>query len=105
MISTGTLMRYIRILSEVSANMRYASQKRVTLELAIIKLCKPQMETDYTALYHRIQQLENTVEQLLNNQFNHLSQNDQIKCNYDKNEFITIRVGTPKIVHTEIYNH
>lgn len=96
--------RYMKILAELSEKMKY-NNNRMIFEVEIIKMCTPQMETDYTALYHRIQQLENTVEQLLNNQFNHLSQNDKIKCNYDKNEFITIHVGTPKIVYTEIYNH
>jgi hypothetical protein len=93
----------MKILAELSEKMKY-NNNRMIFEVEIIKMCTPQMETDYTALHHRIQQLENTIEQLLNNQFNHLTQNDQIKCNYDKNEFMTIHVGTPKIVHTEIYN-
>lgn len=62
-LETDTLMRYIRILSEVSASMRYASQKRVTLELAIIKLCKPQMETDYTSVVERLRVLEKKLEE------------------------------------------
>lgn len=39
-----TLMRYIRVFSELSNQLRYASQKRVLTELAFIKLTKPQME-------------------------------------------------------------
>ncbi len=57
------LMRYIRILSEVSASMRYASQKRVTFELALIKMCKPQMEIDTTSLLDRIRVLEKKLEE------------------------------------------
>ena len=49
-------------MAEVSNSIRYASQKRVILELAIIKLCKPQMETSYDAILDRIRQLELAVE-------------------------------------------
>lgn len=61
-MDTETIMRYIRVLAEVSNSIRYASQKRVILELAIIKLCKPQMETSYDAMLERIRQLELAVE-------------------------------------------
>ena len=44
MISGETLMRFIRIFSELANQIRYASQKRVLIELALIKLTKPQME-------------------------------------------------------------
>ena len=40
------LMRYIRILSDLSSQLRYASQKRVLAEVALIKLTKPSMEPD-----------------------------------------------------------
>ncbi len=53
-----TLMRYIRIFSELSGQLRYASQKRVVLEIALIKLCKPEMETSYDSLVERVKQLE-----------------------------------------------
>ena len=36
-----TLMRYIRVFSELSGQLRYATQKRVLVEIALIKLCKP----------------------------------------------------------------
>lgn len=58
-----TLMRYIRIFSELSGQLRYASQKRVIVEIALIKLCKPEMETDYTSLVERVKQLEERLEQ------------------------------------------
>ena len=38
--------------------MKYASQKRVLFEVALIKLCKPQMETDYESVVNRIHNLE-----------------------------------------------
>ncbi len=38
-------------------------KKRVVLELAVIKLCKPEMETDYSALLDRVRVLEQKLEQ------------------------------------------
>ncbi len=63
LLTEEALMRYIRIFSEVSNGMRYASQKRVTLELAIIRLCKPQMEKGYDDILDRLRQLEDKLEQ------------------------------------------
>lgn len=62
-VSQEALMRYIRDLSEVSNNMRFASQKRVVLEIAIMKLCKPQTEKDYLDLADRVRQLEKRLEE------------------------------------------
>lgn len=58
------LMRYIRILSELSGQLKYASQKRVVLEIALIKLCKPEMEADYESLAERIRKLEEQLSSL-----------------------------------------
>jgi DNA polymerase-3 subunit gamma/tau len=44
LIEDVLLMRYIRVLSDLSNQLKYSSQKRVLLEVTIIKLCKPQME-------------------------------------------------------------
>ena len=44
MIEPDMLLRYIRIFSELSGQLRYATQKRVMLEVALIKLCTPAME-------------------------------------------------------------
>ena len=61
-IDTDTLIRYINIFSDTSANIKYAVQKRIVLELAVIKLCKPEMETDYSALLDRVRVLEQKLE-------------------------------------------
>lgn len=63
MVDTDTLMRYIRVLSELSNQLRYASQKRVTVEIGLIKLCKPAMETNMDSLLDRIRVLEDKIEQ------------------------------------------
>jgi len=63
MIDTDTLMRYIRIFSELSNQVKYASQKRVLVEIAMIKLCRPQMEQDTESILDRLNQLEKKMEQ------------------------------------------
>ncbi|RHV09341.1 DNA polymerase III subunit gamma/tau [Clostridium sp. OM05-9] len=61
-LETDALIRYINIFSDTSANIKYAVQKRIVLELAVIKLCKPEMETDYSALLDRVRVLEQKLE-------------------------------------------
>ena len=56
------IIRYIRIFSELSGQIRYAAQKRILVEIALIKLCKPEMETDQEAILDRIRQVEDKVE-------------------------------------------
>lgn len=56
------IVRYIRIFSELSGQIRYASQKRILVEIALIKLCKPEMETDEDAVLDRIRQVEEKLE-------------------------------------------
>ena len=53
-----SLMRYIRVFSELSNQIRYASRKRVLIEIALIKLCKPEMEVNLDAVINRIKILE-----------------------------------------------
>ena len=62
MVEVDTLMRYIRVFSELSGQIRYASQKRVLVEIALIKLCRPQMETNLDSLTDRIRTLEEKFE-------------------------------------------
>ena len=62
MVEPDMLFRYIRIFSELSGQLRYASQKRVLLEVALIKLCTPAMETEQDSLLDRIRSVEEKVE-------------------------------------------
>jgi len=62
MIDDETLIRYIRVCSELSSQLKYATQKRVMLEVAFIKLCRPQMETGQDTLLERIRAVEEKVE-------------------------------------------
>ncbi|ROR23625.1 DNA polymerase-3 subunit gamma/tau [Mobilisporobacter senegalensis] len=73
LIDVDTLMRYIRILSELSNQVKYATQKRVLVEIALIKLCKPAMETNYDSILNRLSQIEAKIEKgipAVNNQEN-----------------------------------
>lgn len=56
-----TLIRYIRIFSELSGKLRYASQKRILIEVALIRLCRPSMETDPASLLGRVRELEDKL--------------------------------------------
>ena len=62
MVGAGQLMRFIRIFSDLSSQVRYAAQKRILVEIALVKLCKPEMERDYESLAERIAQLEQKLE-------------------------------------------
>ena len=55
---TETILRYIRIFSELSSQIRYASQKRILIEITLIKMCKPQMENAEGAFEDRLRILE-----------------------------------------------
>lgn len=63
MIEPEVLMRYIRIFSDLSNQVKYSSQKRILIEIALIKLCKPEMETTRDALVDRIARLEQKMEE------------------------------------------
>ena len=63
MVEADTLMRYIRIFSELGGQLKYATQKRVLVEVALIKLCKPSMESKEGELLDRIRSLEKQVEE------------------------------------------
>ena len=62
MVDMDRIIRFIRIFSELTGQIRYASQKRILVEIALIKLCKPEMETNQEALLDRIRQVEENIE-------------------------------------------
>lgn len=63
MIDSESLMRYIRVFSELSGQIKYSTQKRVLVEVALIKLCKPQMEKNYDSILDRLNAIETQLEQ------------------------------------------
>lgn len=63
MLDVETLMRYIRIFSDLSNQIRYATQKRVLVEIALIKLCRPAMETNLDSVLDRLRVLEQRMDE------------------------------------------
>ena len=62
MAQPDAIMRYIRELSELSGRIRYAGQKRILIEMALIKLCRPQMEISQDSLLDRLRAVEQQLE-------------------------------------------
>lgn len=62
MLHPEVLMRYIHIFSELGSQMKYAAQKRILIEIAIIRLCRPQMEKDYSSITDRLESIERRLE-------------------------------------------
>ncbi len=61
-LDMNAVLRYINIFSELQQNMRYATQKRIMLETYLIRLMRPQMDTDISALLQRVKDLEKKLE-------------------------------------------
>ena len=55
------ITRYIRILSELTGKLRQTSQKRVMVELTLIKMCIPEKEKDEDSLADRVRKLESAL--------------------------------------------
>lgn len=68
-VTPDLIMRYIRILSELQSSMRYATNRRVLAETALIRMAKPQMETGDDSVLDRLRQLEAKVADLLSGDF------------------------------------
>lgn len=97
-IDSEIYQRYMKVLAELSEKMKY-NNNRTVFEIEMIHLCKPQMDTDYSGLYHRIQQLENIVEQLLVGNTNIPTQ----KLCIDESEFTTFIIRPQNKIYTEMY--
>ncbi|MCC8052213.1 MAG: DNA polymerase III subunit gamma/tau [Clostridiales bacterium] len=63
MIRSDTLMRYIRIFSELANSLRNSTNKRVQVEMALIKLCHPETESDELSVLERIRRIERKLEE------------------------------------------
>lgn len=60
-VDAETVLRYIRILSELTQAIKFSTQKRVLVEVALIKLTRPQMEKDVGSLTERLNRLEKLI--------------------------------------------
>ncbi|MDO5100691.1 MAG: DNA polymerase III subunit gamma/tau [Eubacteriales bacterium] len=57
------LLRWIGVISELGRQMKQGYNKRILLEITMIRLCKPQMSEDTEALRERVGQLEAQLEE------------------------------------------
>lgn len=62
MCDMNALMRYIRVFSELSGQIKNSTQKRVLTEVALIKLTRPEMETGLDSVLDRIRNIERKLE-------------------------------------------
>jgi len=95
MIDTNGLMRYIHILSELSDRIRFASQKQVLVETALIRLCRPEMDTDMEGILDRIRVLEQKVENGVVVQKSDVKAETQAEGTEDGEKKQTLRVAAP----------
>ncbi|MBR0119876.1 MAG: hypothetical protein IJM01_07100, partial [Eubacterium sp.] len=54
----------IHVMSRLVADMRHSANRRVEFEIALIRLCKPQMERDYDSLIDRMKVMERDLSKL-----------------------------------------
>jgi DNA polymerase-3 subunit gamma/tau len=66
-LSENVLMRYIRVLSDLLGTMRLSSQKRVLAEIALIRLTRPEMETNQDAILERLEKVEKQMRDMPQN--------------------------------------
>ena len=62
--TTEVILRDIRILSELQNSFRAGGNRRALMEIALIKMARPQMEADAESLRERILILEKKIEEL-----------------------------------------
>jgi DNA polymerase-3 subunit gamma/tau len=59
--------RYARILGETISALDHSSRKMTMAEIAFIKMCKPEMESDYNSVVQRMNNLENELTTIKSN--------------------------------------
>lgn len=62
-VSATSLMRYIRVFSELDGAMKGVTKPRILLEVSLLKLCEPSMESSTDALLDRLINLEQKMDQ------------------------------------------
>ena len=60
-IDQSTLIRYIQVFCELANRIKREANKRVLIEIALIRLCAPQMDDDILALNQRIFDVEEQI--------------------------------------------
>ena len=62
LIPLENIIRYIRIFSELTNQIRYSTNKRILVEIALVKLCCPAMESREDSIVPRIISIEKKLE-------------------------------------------
>ncbi len=62
-VNVISLMRYIRIFSDLDVAMKGASKPRILLEVSLLKLCEPSMEISQDAVLDRLAMLEQRADE------------------------------------------
>lgn len=96
MIEMDTVMRYITVFSDLAGRLKYASQKRILIEMTLIRLMRPQMDKDEAAILDRIRVLEKKIE---NGEFTVTSNPGTIASVNNANE---VRKAAPVILESAI---
>lgn len=105
LLETEVIMRYIRILSELSNQIKYSSQKRVLIEIALIKIMQPSMEQDYESLKNRVSNIEKKLENgilVRDSSYNQNNQNMTDTGSKDDNNGMTVAKKLEVAVPEEI---
>ena len=100
-ITEDEVIRYIRILSELDNQIRYASNKRVLVEIAIIKLCRPAIEPDVSEIMGRLEKLESQVEKGITVSINNANASSSSGASNATNEKLVEKV-VPKALPEDI---
>lgn len=61
-LTMDAILRYIHILSDLTSQLRYSSQKRILLEVTLIRMCKPQTDSDIASIAERVRTVEEQIE-------------------------------------------
>ena len=64
LLSTVELMRYIRMLSDLSNQLRYATQKRIMIETSFMKLAYPETDASAEGMNARLAEIQRTLRNL-----------------------------------------
>ncbi|SNU04919.1 DNA polymerase-3 subunit gamma/tau [Lachnospiraceae bacterium] len=102
--STETLTRYLNILQELCSDIRYSSIKRVTLEMAMIRMMRPETDVDLSAVIGRLERLENQNGPMGNEGSNSLKKHDSAILNDNDDSRAGYVSGgiTPESLESEI---
>ncbi|MGL4799559.1 MAG: DNA polymerase III subunit gamma/tau, partial [Cellulosilyticaceae bacterium] len=63
-VSIEALMHYIKSLSQLDTELKVASNQKILLEVAVLRLSEPSMQTSEDSLYEKLMMLQQKIEQL-----------------------------------------